>query len=446
MPLYSVKTIRITIQMRKGQFNDKDFEGKSEEEKKKIESQNTVVIEGLPTQVGITKQGGDDPNTAHVIIKNMSIENVKKLTTLAFKQLEVNNNYIQIDVGNKGDQTLATAFAGEITKAVPQIDSSATLSLSIDASAGYYASLIAAPPLSVNGTVSIESLLAQWAEEAKYKYENKGVQGTVENAVFLGSPIKKCQTLAHQYDFDLLIDDGKITSQPWNAPADGEIPLIANYSGLLGYPSFSDSGISFTCIFNDKIKVGGIVSLQSILPWATAEWQVTKVEHQLSAFDNSGRWETNVDAVVPGTEPKNKKKKTGTAATGSGSLNVDDGLAQGFAAWNGVTMDNGTEGCAEAVGKIGSYYSPFLAQECRNGVVYVPTMITDAGDKFIPFSETNLAKGDVIVYGGDEHVVIYDGAGGYVGNSSSQNMVVHGGNFYSMGGLQPTGIIKTSEF
>ena len=66
MPLYSVKTIRITIQMRKGQFNDNDFENKTEEEKKKIESQNTVVIEGLPTQVGITKQGGDDPNTAHV--------------------------------------------------------------------------------------------------------------------------------------------------------------------------------------------------------------------------------------------------------------------------------------------------------------------------------------------------------------------------------------------
>ena len=288
-------------------------------------------------------------------------------------------------------------------------------------------------------------MLTQWAEEAGYKYENKGVQGTVENAVFLGSPIKKCQTLAHQYDFDLLIDDGKITSQPWNAPTDGEIPLIANYSGLLGYPSFSDNGISFTCIFNDKIKVGGIVSLQSILPWATAEWQVTKVEHQLSAFDNSGIWETNVDAVVPGTEPKNKPKKQGTAATGSGGLSVDDGLAQGFAAWNGVTMDNGTEGCAEAVGKIGSYYSPFLAQECRNGVVSVPAMITDAGDNFIPFSEGNLAKGDVIVYNGDNHVVIYDGAGGYVGNSSSQNMVIHGGNFYDMG-MTPTGIIKTSQF
>ena len=127
-------------------------------------------------------------------------------------------------------------------------------------------------------------------------------------------------------------------------------------------------------------------------------------------------------------------------------MDVDAGLSAGESAWVGATMDNGANGCAEAVGKIGSYYSPFLAQECNNGVVYVPTMVADAGDNCIPFDASQVEKGDVIVYGDNDHVVIAAGPGGeYVGNSSSQNQVVRGGDFYNMGGLYPTKIIKTSH-
>lgn len=149
------------------------------------------------------------------------------------------------------------------------------------------------------------------------------------------------------------------------------------------------------------------------------------------------------DAVY--TAPKSTTAAAGT--TGTGNLPVEEGLQAGSAAWVGQTMDNGTEGCAEAAGKIGSYYSPFLAQESANGVVYVPTMVADAGSNCIPFDASQVEAGDVIVYGDNDHVVIAaDSAGGYVGNSSSQNRVVQGGDFYSMGGLYPTKIIKTSHF
>ena len=52
----------------------------------------------------------------------------------------------------------------------------------------------------------------------------------------------------------------------------------------------------------------------------------------------------------------------------NGSSTVDAGLSAGWDAWGGQTMANGREGCAEFVGKCGSYYSPFLAQEAENGI------------------------------------------------------------------------------
>ena len=51
----------------------------------------------------------------------------------------------------------------------------------------------------------------------------------------------------------------------------------------------------------------------------------------------------------------------------------------------------------------------------------------------------------MIVYGDNDHVVIYDGQGGYIGNSSSQDMVIHGSDYNEMGSLTPSKIIKTSR-
>ena len=55
-----------------------------------------------------------------------------------------------------------------------------------------------------------------------------------------------------------------------------------------------------------------------------------------------------------------------------------------------------------------------------------------------------IEKGDIIVYGDNQHVVIYDGNGGYYGNSSSQHRTVHGSDYTAMN-YAPTKIIKTSR-
>ena len=137
----------------------------------------------------------------------------------------------------------------------------------------------------------------------------------------------------------------------------------------------------------------------------------------------------NID--VPNPNVGNSGKNSGT--------NVME-AAQGFM---GKRMDNGANGCVEAVTKIGARYNPFLADELNKGVVNVDTLVGDAGDAVVPFAPANVQAGDVLVYGDNDHVVIADGNGGYVGNSSSQQKVVHGDDYNNMGDLKPTKIIKT---
>lgn len=114
----------------------------------------------------------------------------------------------------------------------------------------------------------------------------------------------------------------------------------------------------------------------------------------------------------------------------------------------GKRMDNGENGCVEAVTKIGASTSGFLKNELDNGVVYVPKLVEDArraGVGVVAYSPENVAAGDIIVYGNNDHVVMADGKGGYVGNSTSQQKVVHGSDYNDMGDLKPTRIIKTGS-
>ena len=152
------------------------------------------------------------------------------------------------------------------------------------------------------------------------------------------------------------------------------------------------------------------------------------------------------NATTEGNVNPEPTKGKGKIGKGSFSGSMGAAIKEGYNAWAGQTMPHGENGCVEAVTRIGSYYSPFLKSEYDGGVASVPTLVADAGGNCIPFDSSQLEAGDTIVYGDNDHVVIAAGPkGDYVGNSSSANKVVHGKNFYNMGGLYPTKIIKTSH-
>lgn len=133
---------------------------------------------------------------------------------------------------------------------------------------------------------------------------------------------------------------------------------------------------------------------------------------------------------------------------GGSGWNVDSGAGQ----FVGKRMDHGEVGCVEFVTKAGAAGgSSFLKDQLNKGIVSVPDLVANAGNRVIDFDASKLSKGDVIVYGDDDHVVIYDKGYSYYGNSSGHKdengnpdpIGVHGSDYREMNGLVPTKIIKT---
>ena len=293
MASFTNKTIQVVMAMAEGVFQN---------------GANQITVEGLPTTVDIQKQGGDERPSCTVTIGNLNIDVVKQLTTLSFRPLQRFKNQITVNAGEVGKQ-LQTIFIGDFENAYGEFQNAPTMNLMVKAIAAQHGALMATPATSVDGTEQVAKLMEQWAVEAGCTLENKGVNASVKNVVYRGSPVDKAKTLARDVGIDLIIDDGKFIITPNGQAVDGNAVLIDPKHGLLGYPAFSNDGIEFNMIFDPNVKIGGLVKIESIVPRASGIWKVSKITTKLEAYvPNGGSWNSSVSATWVQEESNDAKQ------------------------------------------------------------------------------------------------------------------------------------------
>lgn len=144
-------------------------------------------------------------------------------------------------------------------------------------------------------------------------------------------------------------------------------------------------------------------------------------------------------------------KKSGGTANGSGASGnataTNAGVQAGFDSITGTSSPYGDVGCVDRATAGGSYYNSDLADAYNQGIKDVPglkTFMNGRGYAIESFNGT-ANPGDILIYDGDEHVVIADGAGGCVGNSTKAGSVIHYSdvNYAYHNGTPPTHIIRT---
>lgn len=178
-------------------------------------------------------------------------------------------------------------------------------------------------------------------------------------------------------------------------------------------------------------------------------------EHTMDMDVRSDIFTGNSSGSSGGGGGGSRQQQTQSASAGGGSNSGQaadpDVVNNSCSNYDGAVMPDGSNGCVEADVRMGSWWSPYLKQSCDANVVDVGTLINNApSGSVIGFDAGELEAGDTIVYAtsakGDCHVVIYDGNGGYWGNSSSLGYIVHRSDYTQMGnGYWPDKIIKTSR-
>lgn len=195
-----------------------------------------------------------------------------------------------------------------------------------------------------------------------------------------------------------------------------------------------------------RVKSSYSIPITDIITQLTGKFWVKSDTHTFENGIHEMRLEIEFENIM--NKEEMPKDPQASKKIGSGNMDVGRGLQQGFNAWDGATMPDGRNGCVEAATRIGSYYSPYLKSQYEAGTASVSNLVANARRaNVVPFDESRLAVGDCVVYGDNDHVVIYAGNGMYVGNNSSANGgtgAVGQGGIYNIG-QTPTKIIKTSQ-
>lgn len=143
----------------------------------------------------------------------------------------------------------------------------------------------------------------------------------------------------------------------------------------------------------------------------------------------------------------NKKSGGTTKGTGTTGNATNAAVQAGMDSVVGTVSPYGDVGCVDRATAGGSYYNSDLADAYNQGIKDVPGLKTFmSGRGYAIESYTGSANpGDILIYDGDEHVVIADGAGGCVGNSVKAGSCIRYSdvNYAYHNGVAPTHIIRT---
>lgn len=132
------------------------------------------------------------------------------------------------------------------------------------------------------------------AIQGGYIFENNGVSVILSTPYFHGSARDQMMACATAGNFNWIIDDNTLAIWPKGKSRGGTVPVISSATGMVGYPTFQSPGISVRTIFNNQLRYGASVKVESILPFANGTFTMFQLSHELQSETPNGTWFTEI--------------------------------------------------------------------------------------------------------------------------------------------------------
>lgn len=267
-----------------------------------LQGQKAITFNGFAVSVSISKSGCPAFPKATVSLKGLKLETMAQLTFLGYRAFAYRRNSIRIEAGEQG-KTLSTIFKGQISRAWADFNSAPSPTFKIEARCGLFPALVPQAPITVKGTQPASNIFQQIANEIGYEFENNDITTNIKDFIISGDPVTKLKTVAQAIGCNVIFDDDTVVlvDKKASRKTKGSIPVINAQTGMIGYPTFSNTGISVSTFFNPSLRIGADFKLETIVPKASGTWKITSLSHELTAYDPNGSqaWRTNIQAVIP---------------------------------------------------------------------------------------------------------------------------------------------------
>lgn len=257
------------------------------------------TLENHRVSANIQAYGGETQGMATVKIFGMTESLMNSLTTIGpnLRQVRAKNS-IQLLAG-EDPNSLSTVYSGTIQTAYADYNAAPEVPFEITATSASVPALKTAQPTAFSGTVTVDRVMRTIANGMGWAYENANVDSSfvLDSPTFNGSYLDQIKSCAFAVGIDYSTDNFTLSIKKQQTSFGGIIPVVSPSDPtayrLIGYPTFSSSGIIINSLFIPSIRQGGSIQLKdSFITAANGQFIVNSVQHDIDSLVPGGNWKT----------------------------------------------------------------------------------------------------------------------------------------------------------
>lgn len=262
---------------------------------------DTITVTGLRIMASVNSVGGEAQGQATIRIFGLPLSVMNKLTSIGPIMTQVRmKNIIQIAAGDR-DGPMTTVFRGVINTAYAELNSSPDVALSIVAFAAYGEAVKPVEASSFTGSADVATIMAQFAKQAGYSFQNSGVNIKLSNPYFPGTLLEQIKACARHAGINHSIDNGTLRIWPYGSSTADPVIELSPGNGLVGYPTMNSQYIMLKSVFIPNAKLGQKVRVSgSAIEAVNGEWTIFTVIHNLESRTPGGSWFTELQVFTNG--------------------------------------------------------------------------------------------------------------------------------------------------
>lgn len=260
--------------------------------------QDTFTVEGLRTSATITRSGSI-LGQLELRVFGMPLDVMNKLTILGTPLIDGRNNTVQVEAGTDAGGW-GVVYQGTIQEGWIDAKNMPQVAFVVTAMTNGEAIFKPVTPSSFKGTIDIGLAMSSLAAQLGLQFVNSGVEGVIADPYLHGSLRNQIEDLASCIPCNWTIDETGLHIWTLDGVRDGEIPLIAPDTGMIGYPQRTQQGFTVQSLFLPAVVFGGAIQVESDITQANGKWAIFSLIHDLEAETPGGKWMTTLECNLFG--------------------------------------------------------------------------------------------------------------------------------------------------
>lgn len=256
----------------------------------------------MSIQVG---QGGNQFGNAKVAIYGAPLDAMNKIARLWLEVLSPSNtDTLTIDVWDGSN--FVPFFAGVITWSAINAGAAPQVALEIEANSAMVAMNTVAAPYAQDAPVALQDALQQILEPTGLvvEFADSVPVLDIQRAHLTGTPMDQAAALMNYFpELTWYINLQRFLVRPVNGPLGGDAIPINKTNGMMGYPTYSTSGVQLVTIFNPRIRPGLALDIQTMFDFVNrTKWVAAVLQHNIEPNTPGGQWTTAIAAQSYGSK------------------------------------------------------------------------------------------------------------------------------------------------